>query len=85
MGLVNFVVAGGELDDRVRDYALELARNAPLTMRVAKASLAGFGQPPTEAVEARLEALTEACMNSEDYLEGRRAFREKRPPQFLGR
>ena len=34
---------------------------------------------------ARCRALTEAAFQSEDYIEGRRAFMEKRKPQFKGR
>ena len=32
-----------------------------------------------------LAALADACFDSDDYKEGRRAFLEKRPPQFSGR
>ena len=34
---------------------------------------------------ARVEELVEACFRSEDYVEGRRAFMEKRPADFQGR
>lgn len=45
-----------------------------------------FEHPPlTDAAEARVQALVDACFDSEDYAEGRRAFAEKRPPKFRGR
>ena len=38
-----------------------------------------------EAWTADCERLVEACMASEDYIEGRQAFMEKRTPEFSGR
>jgi enoyl-CoA hydratase/carnithine racemase len=84
--LINFVVGGDEIEARVRDYAKAVAANAPLTIRAAKAAVSAFEHPPvTEAAEAQLRALVDACFDSEDYAEGRRAFAEKRPPKFQGR
>ena len=38
-----------------------------------------------ERDDARCQELVDACFNSEDYIEGRRAFMEKRPAQWKGR
>jgi enoyl-CoA hydratase/carnithine racemase len=86
LGLINFVASDDEIEANVRSYAQAIAANAPLTIRAAKAAVAAFEHPPlTEATEARLRALVDACFDSEDYAEGRRAFAEKRPPKFRGR
>jgi len=85
MGLVNRVLDSEQMDAAVREYALTVARNAPLTVKAAKAALrlfeGGVGAPAT----AQVRHMVEQCFDSEDYREGRRAFMEKRAPQFTGR
>ena len=85
MGFVNRVVADGELEAAVRDTCATIAANAPLSHHCIKTTVneltKGEGDPDFELCNELLRR----CFESEDYVEGRRAFMEKRKPEFRGR
>lgn len=83
MGLVDQVVAPGDLESAVHDIATTLAANAPLSIRHAKLAIDHIARGLGEVAE--IEELAARCLESEDYREGRRAFMDKRPPVFTGR
>ena len=85
MGLVNRVVPHDELEARTVEMAKTIAANAPLTMRAIKQSVHEALKPESERDLALCEKLVRDCFDSEDYAEGRRAFAEKRKPDFKGR
>ena len=83
MGLVNRVMPDSELDAYVEDLALGIAANAPLTVAASKIAFESLITPSGD-FSAAGDAI-KACMDSEDYVEGRRAFMEKRKPRFQGK
>jgi enoyl-CoA hydratase len=85
MGLVNRVVPAADLRDETMAMAQLIAANAPLTVAACKAAIHAVGESPGENDTARAQAMIEACFRSDDYLEGQRAFAEKRAPAFTGR
>jgi enoyl-CoA hydratase/carnithine racemase len=85
MGWVNRVLPSEQLEGYVREYAGTIAANAPLTLRAVKATVRELLKDPEARDLAASEALVSACFTSEDYVEGRRAFMEKRKPAFKGR
>ena len=85
MGLVNRVAPVSEIDELVREYAEAIAANAPLTVKAMKVILGEIAKDAEDRDRAGCDALVAECFASEDYIEGRRAFVEKRKPIFTGR
>jgi enoyl-CoA hydratase/carnithine racemase len=85
MGLVNRMLPDGELESFVRSYGAMIGENAPLSLAAAKGIIAEVTKASAAADAQRCEELVRRCFNSEDYIEGRRAFMEKRKPVFRGR
>ena len=84
MGLVNRVVRQVELDTYVKDYAETIAANAPLTVKAVKYIVGEVMRDDSARNTARCAEMVEQCFASNDFIEGRRAFMEKRKPAFTG-
>jgi enoyl-CoA hydratase len=85
MGLVNRVLPETELAAFVKEYADGVAANAPLTVGAIKQISSEVLKPEGERNLARAAELVARCFASQDYIEGRTAFMEKRKPQFTGK
>jgi len=83
MGLVNRVLPDAELDAYVQKMAQDLAANAPLSIAASKSIIDTLIRPQADFSDGIAQIAR--CMTSEDYIEGRRAFMEKRPPRFRGK
>ena len=84
-GLVQLMACAQTFDAVVQDYLEKVVANAPLTLRAGKQMIRQFQQLPADTDLAQMRALMQQCFDSEDYAEGKRAFAEKRPPEFRGR
>lgn len=80
-GLVDRVVPENELAEKVAAYAAMLADRSRTSQMVAKKMIDSLGAPPGELCDA-LRPLYEGAFQSADFVEGRAAFLEKRPPRF---
>jgi enoyl-CoA hydratase len=84
MGLVDEVVPKSELAAYTDGFAKRIAANAPLSHAAAKRAITLATESPSDEQIAACDALAVACLASKDFVEGRLAFREKRPPLFNG-
>jgi enoyl-CoA hydratase len=85
MGLVHRVAPVAELESLVLEYCATISENAPLTIRASKRIIRELLKSSTTFDAEACAALVKACFESQDYVEGRRAFMEKRKPAFQGK
>jgi enoyl-CoA hydratase len=85
IGLVDRVVPDAELWNATSDIARTISGNAPLAIQAAKITIAQVLKDPGQRDMNAIKAIGTACMDSEDFREGRRAFMDKRKPRFTGR
>ena len=86
MGFVNEVVPEGQALAGARRWAEQILEASPMSVRASKqAVLQGLEYTGVQAAsEARYSAVAE-MVGSQDFIEGPKAFAEKRTPQWLGR
>lgn len=85
LGIVTKVVPDEDLTEAVRDYAVQLAQAAPLSVRaIKKLVLQGMAMPLDQHLDG-LAAQLAVVRTSDDHKEAVAAARDKRPPQFSGR
>ena len=82
MGLINFIETRDDIEEACVTYAKTIAGNAPLTVKAAKAAINAWERGSRSDEVDAVRAMVDACFNSEDYREGRKAFAAKRKPEF---
>ncbi|MBC5767082.1 enoyl-CoA hydratase-related protein [Ramlibacter albus] len=88
LGFVNEVVPAGEALAAAKRRAAQILECSPLSIRASKqAMMRGFDEPSlADAIRnGREYPASRAMYESQDYIEGPKAFAEKRKPKWLGR
>lgn len=86
LGFVNDVVPHDQLMEKTLEWAGMVLECAPLSIRASKDVV--YRSLDAESLQASMEQSYDsvtAMKNSEDFIEGPKAFSEKRPPNWQGK
>lgn len=85
LGFVNEVVPHTELMDAAKRWAEQILECSPMSIRASKQAVYGGLSSDVETAISRVFPAQQAMADSEDYIEGPKAFAEKRPPNWKGK
>lgn len=86
MGIANFLSESENTINDAIDLCKKISTNAPLSLKLFKKSINSFEKSQIQKQEDfdEIKDLINKIQNSDDFIEGREAFNQKRNPNFKG-
>src|SRR6195256_1464595 len=86
LGFINEVVPEGQALDAAKRWAAQILECSPMAIRASKQSVyRSLDEPTLQAAMTKSYPAVKANLESQDYIEGPRAFAERRKPNWQNR